>query len=561
MLFIKNIKTSRLLPSLLFIFVLLSSFLFLISIGKDKLILSANANSKLSSDILSEKEKLVVLTEKSVGKINEADSLKPIIISEDDISNVKNIEKYIIGENGKSYLETTPNDTYYSNTSTSYALPGQLLDSWNLRDINLLPTDEVPASAWKTTTGSSNTIVAVIDTGIDTTHSDLSANLWVNPGEIAGNGIDDDGNGYIDDVNGFNFADSFDANGNGTYTNIGDTNNANVTDSDGHGTHVAGVIAGRSNNSLGVAGICWTCKVMALKVVSALTGFAYDSDVALAIHYAAVMGAKVINVSLGGGGTSIIIDNSIEEAFKTYHAIVIGASGNDYIDSSDSYPGAATYVVNVGASYVTNVNDPLSSFSNHGNRMDILAPGGQSNQGATQKEAIVSTYKSNQYALMKGTSMASPHVAGVAALLSDYHRLDVSPWGAKEIRYALLSSATDITNTGAGYAVGFDSKSGYGKLNALSSVAVPNSSVSFLATDVTYPVATINALSDVKAHGTISINGTVSDTNIYIYTLYFLRASDSSVILQRSARGNVNNSTVLSFDTTQLTDGDYYVGI
>ncbi|MEI6462398.1 MAG: S8 family serine peptidase [bacterium] len=575
----KTPKTAiRIFFSLLFTAIGVFAFLYAFN---SKLVLVGDVSAK--ENIVEQKSKLSIVSDNPDNPSNfksYKDAFSNVqLVNENNLKSISNISNRRVEKNGKSYLETVPNDTYYSNSSNNYALPGQLLDSWNLRDINLLPTDEVYPSGWKVTTGSTNTVVAVIDTGIDKTHSDLSSNLWVNPGESGSttqegpvpnctsrglaldkscNNLDDDGNGYIDDTNGFNFADSFDANSNGTYTDLVDTNNSDVTDVDGHGTHVSGVIAGRGNNGLGVTGVCWTCKIMALKVINS-QGFAYDSDVAIAIHYASVMGAKVINISLGGGGTSTAIDLASQEAFNTYHAVVVTASGNDSGDASDSYPGAAIYAVNVGASYVTNTNNPLSSYSNFGERMDILAPGGQLNQGATQKEGVLSTYMNNQYAIMKGTSMASPHVAGVAALLSDLHRSDITPWGAKEIRYTLLSKATDIVNVPNGYSSGFDIKSGFGKLDALNSVNALNSSVSFLSGDNTNPTVSLNSFANTKQRGNINVIGTVSDSNTYIYTVYFLRASDNSVIMQRSGRGNVTNSNLLTFDTTKIPDGDYKV--
>lgn len=554
--------SSKYIQSLLTIFL----FIFLIiSSSSKQLSVNAFTNEKIKADIIKEKDNLVIVIDKSV---KDNDPKKVRVISKDEFANIKDKSNLTIEKNGRSYLETIPDDTYYSNNSNNYAYQGVLLDSWNLRDINLNPTDEAPASAWKTTTGSSNTIVATIDTGIDITHVDLIDNLWINPGEIGPttlenpippnctsgslpldkscNGIDDDGNGFVDDVNGYNFAD----------------NESNVTDTIGHGTHVAGIIAGRGNNGIGVAGVCWTCKIMALKVINS-EGFASDTDVAKAIDYAVLKGAKVINISLGGGSTSTLIDTAAKNAFDQ-GVLVVGAAGNTPIDiprqdSSDSYPGAAIYTISVGSSYVTNVNDPLSNFSNYGQRMDILAPGGQVGQ-----EGVVSAYMReqnlvNQYAVMRGTSMSSPHVVGTAALLYDYHRLDTTPWGAKEVRYALLKKATDIVNVPNGYTVGFDSNSGFGKLDANASLNTLNSEETFLSADVTNPVATLNTLVNPIVSGTVDIIGSVNDTNLYIYTVYFQSVSNSTIVMQRSGRNNINNGNLLSFDTRLLADSDYKV--
>jgi serine protease len=249
-------------------------------------------------------------------------------------------------------------------------------------------------TAWDTTTGSGNFVVAVIDSGVDYNHPDLAANMWRNPGEINGDGIDNDGNGLVDDYYGANF--------------IG-ANNGNPFDDNGHGTHVAGTIGAVGNNGVGVAGVNWGVKIMALKFLSA-TGSGSTSDAVEAINYAVAHGVKVSNNSWGGGGYSATLFNAIQAAQAKGH-IFVAAAGNENvnIDTTPSYP-ASYNLANVVAVASTTSTDARSGFSNFGSTtVDIAAPG----------SGIVSTTPNNTYSNFSGTSMAAPHVAGAIALYWD----------------------------------------------------------------------------------------------------------------------------------------------
>jgi thermitase len=242
--------------------------------------------------------------------------------------------------------------------------------------------------AWDLAHGSSDVIVAVIDTGVDYSHPDLAANIWVNTGEIAGNGIDDDGNGYIDDVRGWDFA-----------------NNDNTPmDDNGHGTHCAGTIGAVGNNGIGVAGVMWTTRIMPLKFLNA-DGSGYTDDAVSAILYANRNGAHVISNSWGGGGSS----QSLKDAIDQSAAVVACAAGNSGRNNNNIafYPAsyASPQIIAVAA---TDYNDNLASFSNYGTTsVDVAAPGVD----------ILSTYPGGKYAWMSGTSMATPHVAGLAGAI------------------------------------------------------------------------------------------------------------------------------------------------
>jgi hypothetical protein len=250
--------------------------------------------------------------------------------------------------------------------------------------------------AWDLETGSSDIVVAVIDTGIDYDHPDLAANMWVNPGEIAGNNADDDGNGVIDDIYGYN---AF-------------SNNGNPDDGNGHGTHCAGTIGGRGNNSVGVPGVNWNVKLMALKFLGD-NGSGSLAGAIQAINYMVMMKNRGVNIrvsnnSWGGGGYSQALANAIQAA-KNAGILFVAAAGNSANDndSNPSYP--ANYDVdNVVSVAAIDSSGNLASFSNYGaNTVDIGAPG----------VSVYSTYKNGSYASLSGTSMATPHVSGALALL------------------------------------------------------------------------------------------------------------------------------------------------
>jgi subtilisin family serine protease len=279
--------------------------------------------------------------------------------------------------------------------------------------------------AWALRTDASEIIVGVIDTGIDYNHPDLAGNMWVNTGEIPGNGIDDDGNGYIDDVYGIN----------------GINNSGNPWDDQYHGTHVAGTIGAVGNNGTGLSGVAWNVKLMALKFLSS-SGSGSSSDAIKCIDYGVRMGAHVLNNSWGGGGYSQALYDAIMRA-RNAGVLFVAAAGNSNVnnDTANFYP-ASYQIDNVLAVASTDRNDIRSSFSNYGyQRVGIGAPGSN----------IYSTYPNNNYNTISGTSMASPHVAGAAALLMA-HRPDLTTHQSV-IQHLLMStdpnnSLRDVTVSG-----------------------------------------------------------------------------------------------------------------
>lgn len=278
---------------------------------------------------------------------------------------------------------TAPNDTYYSSL-------------WGLNNSNDADIDA--PEAWDLSTGSTEVVVAVIDTGIDYNHQDLKDNMWRNESDCDADGVDDDGNGYKDDCYGID-----------TYNN-----DSNPMDDNGHGTHVAGTIGAVGNNGVGVVGVNWRVRLMACKFLSS-SGSGSTAGAIACLDYIKKMkdrGVPIVatNNSWGGGSYS----QALEDAIKAQSDILfIAAAGNSSAnnDASSFYP-ANYFLPNVIAVAATTSTDGLASFSNYGVRtVHVGAPG----------SSILSTTPNNNYGTLSGTSMATPHVTGLAALIKAYN--------------------------------------------------------------------------------------------------------------------------------------------
>jgi subtilisin family serine protease len=280
------------------------------------------------------------------------------------------------------FIDRTPNDPRYpeqyslNNTGQTGGTPG---------------ADVGAERAWDRFTGDPDFLIGDIDTGCDYTHPDLAPNIWTNPGEIPGNGIDDDHNGYVDDVHGYDFL----------------NHKGDPLDDNGHGTHTAGTICAVGDNGVGVSGVVWHAKLVILKFLGA-TGGGPTSAAVEALQYATRMGIRVTNNSWGGGAYSRALEDAIAAAGAA-GALFVAAAGNAGADTdrSPQYPGALPEdcIISVAA---TDANDHLATFSNYGaTTVDLAAPGVD----------VLSTWPGADYRLLSGTSMATPHVTGAVALL------------------------------------------------------------------------------------------------------------------------------------------------
>jgi subtilisin family serine protease len=300
-----------------------------------------------------------------------------------------------------SLADTTPNDPSYG--------------------LQYAPAKIQAPLAWDTTTGSSAVVVAIIDTGVRYTHEDLSANMWRNPGEIPGNGIDDDGNGYVDDVYGID-----------TVNKDSDPN-----DDFNHGTHVAGIVGAVGNNALGVAGVNWNVRLMALKMFDQ-SGNGTSATAIAAFQYVIMMKRRGVNVrvtnnSWGGAPEAPAFDQALKSAFDAAAAadilnVCAAGNGNSNNDTTLFYP-ASYDSPNIVAVAASDESDNRAGFSNYGATLvDLAAPG--VNIFSTMR------FSDTSYGNLSGTSMASPMVAGAAALVAAHD----SSLSALSLKATLLNS-------------------------------------------------------------------------------------------------------------------------
>ena len=312
------------------------------------------------------------------------------------MANVRALDNVVLAE--YDYMYAAADTTLIDSDTVAEAVQGNAScrDQWYLRSGNLQKSWDLLRTRGIAAGGDSSVVVAVIDTGVDYTHEDLKDNIWVNTKEIPGNGIDDDGNGYIDDVYGVDL----------------ETGRDSGMDDNGHGTHVAGIIAA-SNNHIGVVGLAYNVKLMPIKAGMA-SGFFNQSQIAKGILYAYNNGADVINMSFGGSASTIAVQDALETAYT--RCVLVAAAGNDAMPNegrpitAPTYPAALSYVMGVMSVDMWGVE---SGFTNYdvaaysSMEYEVYAPGSQ----------ILSTIPGNRYATWSGTSMAAPYVSAMAALL------------------------------------------------------------------------------------------------------------------------------------------------
>ncbi len=291
---------------------------------------------------------------------------------------------------------------------------------WALRNLGQFAgvrgADLGVTNAWDITVGSTNVLVAVLDSGIRYTHLDLAAQMWRNPGEVAGDGVDNDGDGYVDDVFGIN-----------ALTGSGDPN-----DDNGHGTHVAGTIGAAANNGQPHIGVAWNVRLMAVKAADA-AGFLSSSAIIAGVDYAIAKGARIINCSFGGYAYSQAEFDAFLRA-RNMGVLVVAAAGNEFTDTDIFLHYPSGYQLdNIISVAALDRFDTKPAFSNFGRtNVHVGAPGVE----------ITSTYNlaDNSYTSLDGTSMAAPHVAGVAALVFSL----TNTMTYSEVRNRILFTTTPV---------------------------------------------------------------------------------------------------------------------
>lgn len=323
------------------------------------------------------------------GKTDEIHVLEVSMPIQQAITELQNNPEVAIVEQNQIYKPTQLNDTYF--------LSGSM---WNMSQINEFGTQA--ATLWEAgQTGSNNIYVGVIDQGIDINHEDLKDNIGVNPFEIPNNGIDDDRNGYVDDIHGWDFAN----NDNTVYDAGGDV----------HGTAVAGIIGAKGGNGIGVAGVSWNVKIISAKFMGPAGG--YTTDAVRAIDYFIALKKKGVNIvalnNSWSGSYSTILEAAIQRANEA-NILFVAAAGNSASnnDVTPMYP-ANFAVPNVISVASINSAGALSYFSNYGsNKVHVAAPG----------EGLVTTTPGNNYRNASGTSFAAPHVTGAIALYAAHYQ-------------------------------------------------------------------------------------------------------------------------------------------
>lgn len=376
--------------------------------------------------------------------------------------------------NTRYRIDAIPNDPAYE-------------EQWYLPAVNA-------EAAWEITTGDAAVIVGVIDTGVDYLHEDLHSQIWVNSAEDLNengqldaadlNGVDDDGNGYVDDVIGWDFTDAPSFPDQGDY--LEPDNDPMDEFGSGHGTPIAGIIAASQNNNRGISGLAPGLRVMNLRAGTA-SGFLEEDDVAEAIVYAVQNGCKVVNMSFGDVAQSYLIRDAIQ--YGEANGVVFVSSSGNAGNATLNYPAAYDAAISIGS---TNNSGQLSSFSSYGSKLDLVAPGSE----------ILATENDNTYGTHNGTSFAAPLVSAAIGLLFS-HYPDMTP---VQIKGALFAGCEDRG------LFGWDIFWGHGLLNVQKSLQVADGGFA----EIAFP-----ATGDGSAAAQIAITGTVFSPSIISYTLAY----------------------------------------
>ena len=419
---------------------------------------------------------------------------------------------------GSGVAGITPNDTYYNN-QWGYVNNGTFNASAKINadvDMDL---------AWTITTGSSSTIVCTLDTGLKLDHPEVAGRLWVNAGEIPNNGVDDDQNGFVDDVNGWD------------WVNV----DKDPSDDYGHGTNVTGIIGATGNNGIGYAGVNWNCKLMTGKVLNSSNSGSYTWMIS-GITYAVIEGANIINMSIGGSGYSQGLSDVCD--FAKANNVAIFACMMNFNNNTPYYPAAFSSTIAVGA---TDVNDyrvqpffwSTTSGSNYGSHIDLVAPG-------NFIYGLSYTSNTNYGSYWGGTSQATPLVAGVASLI---HALKPNVT-VEELRTILRTTAKDLVGRPAEDVAGWDQYMGAGRMNAYNAL---------LFTQQLLPIK-LNKLSAIAGKENIQLHWSTSQE---INSSHFEIEHSNELVKwttkgRVNANGNITTETKYSFTDKQPFEGNNF---
>jgi subtilisin family serine protease len=381
--------------------------------------------------------------------------------------------------------------------------------------------------AWDIETGDENIVIAIHDTGVDWDHPDLADNIWINPGEdLNGNGvvdptdfndIDDDNNGFIDDIRGYDFVDTT----NPVYPGEDGTDPDNdPMDFHGHGTHCSGIASASTDNNIGIAGVAWNCSIMPVRtgyMAPSGGGYLEHDDSVCGLVYAADNGAHIISMSWGSSGVSQIILDAIDYSYSK-GAILVAAAGN-YNTYVNFYPASYDNVIAVAA---TNHNDNRAGFSNYGSWVDVAAPGVD----------IYSTLFNDTYEAWSGTSMSTPTVSGLVGLI-----LSKNPNFTQDEVLTIIRSTTDSVNYTAHYI-------GTGRINAYKAIQRDST-----------PIANLNSdLDDIFIYDEIKINGTACGSTFVEYFVAYGAGiyPDSMTVIEASSNPVTNDVLTVWTPPTDL---------
>jgi len=384
--------------------------------------------------------------------------------------------------------ETVPNDPFFNQM---WGLSNLSCQTCNPGDVPSIDATQ----AWDITTGSDDIVAVVLDTGVDLQHEDLAANAWVNPREIAGNGVDDDGNGFVDDINGWNFVD-------------GNNQTFKSPSEDLHGTHVAGSIGAVGNNGKGVTGVAWHVKIMSLKFLGGTQGKGSTSNAVRGINYAIDMrnrgvNVRVINASWGGGSDSQALRQAIADANNAGILFVCAAGNGDSfgginIDDSPDFPASyAPDFPNAISVAAVDASGGLASFSNIGHRsVSLAAPG-----------VFIYSTVPGSYGQLSGTSMSTPYVSGIAVLLWS-HEPSLTP---AQVKQRIVDTSEPLPSL-----VSLVARSGRASaFDALTNRIAPPQTPAVLGVKFAKRAVTINGFGFVDGSAIIEVDGTPLPTVSY----------------------------------------------